>query len=117
MHQLYRYIAAIKGEQSSIKLVDRIAVDTSYDDAGVRVEGEEVTFRFSNGVSLDMKTEFEHLSPENEGADDLICSEYWISYRVSSVPPGLSVTPQEKFFTNRCQEAFWLKMQRIQADL
>lgn len=109
MEQLFSYISAIEGGASPVRLVDTVdrLVDHSDELAEVRVK--ESLYRFSNGVELLYRREQE----QRQSADQL-CAECWISYRVLN-NRGFAISPNQKSFSNPCQQRFWLKMQAAQS--
>ncbi|MZI95662.1 hypothetical protein F9817_20990 [Vibrio sp. CAIM 722] len=105
MTSLFDYIAAVKSQPSSvfISTVEHNTVDDSDGD----VPEEESWYRFTNGALIRQQVEFDE--PVN---DDQVCQECWISYEVMEQPQSADITPRKKIFTNRCQETFWIKMNR-----
>ncbi|WP_417760505.1 hypothetical protein [Shewanella sp.] len=78
------------------------------------LERIERTVVFADGAIIRQVTEVE---TETDGAAaDNICGDDWISYQVLQQPPQANITPLQKQFTNRCQQAFWLKIQVAQQE-
>ena len=103
MTSLFDYIAAVKSQPSpvSISTVERNSVNASDGPE------EESWYRFTNGALIRQQVEFDE--PVD---DDQVCQECWISYEVMEQPQSADITPRKKSFTNRCQETFWIKMNR-----
>lgn len=116
MNNLSTYVAAInqvvvnKAASNEFITEQLFATDSSEDD-GIVTESTERLVTFANGVQVKQTIEFDDVEEDA----DVVCAECWISYAVISAPEGLMIQPQRKHFINKCQEAFWLKMQRAQA--
>lgn len=107
MNQLFTYIEAINGVDEKVRIVNKVITNNSYNDQGITVTSFESLLSFSNGVILKHCIEFDELPPSSE-----VCAEYWISYEVIDSSTE-SVSPMKKTFINKCQESFWLKIQKM----
>lgn len=107
MDNLCTYIAATKGEVSTVSLKSAQSFDKSYTDQGIVVNCIESIFQFSNGVVMKCCSEFDLIE-----VNEQVCPEYWISYEVISESSNIHISPKRKTFTNQCQEAFWLKINK-----
>lgn len=105
MNNLCTYIAATKGDVSSVILESSQSFDKSYIDQDIVVNCLESIFHFSNGVVIKLCTESDLTE-----ANDQVCPECWISYEVISEIGDTKISPKRKTFINRCQETFWLRI-------
>ena len=108
MSNLCTYILTTKGEQTELKLELYESFDKSYTDQGIEVNCIELMFYFSNGVVLKYVNESGSIEEHEQ-----LCAECWISYEVVFEPAGICISPIKKSFINQCQEAFWLKMNKL----
>ncbi|CAM3156446.1 hypothetical protein [Moritella viscosa] len=106
MNQLFTYIEAINGVDEKVRIVNKVITNNAYNDQGVTVTNFEALLSFSNGVILKHSIESDELPPSSE-----VCPEYWISYEVIDSSTE-SVSPMKKTFLSKCQESFWLKIQK-----
>ena len=109
MNQLYTYIEAINRVDGKVFIVSQVVTDNSYKDQGVAVNSYETIFSFSNGVVLKYDVEFDEVPLSSE-----VCAECWISYEIIDSLTE-TISPTKKTFVNKCQESFWLKMQKHRA--
>lgn len=108
MHRLYTYLCGIHARSSQVRAINKTeSVERFFDEENV-IEEREILYEFSNGVTLLCKMESDSFQ-----SDDL-CRECWISYEVVH-DGGHAISPRKKQFYNRCQEAFWMKMQEEHA--
>lgn len=112
MNDLFKYVSALHEENVEFSIAEQVLRESTAIEDGIFVESSELVVQFENGVTLKRQIERDHADRH----DDDVCSEYWISYEVVSQPISLDVMPKKKTFTNRCQEAFWLKMNKIQSN-
>lgn len=110
MNQLITYVSALKDKQSSQSIVEIAERDTSFTDGDTLIHGRERLITFANGVVLKQQIEFDECS--NSQSTQAVCSECWISYQIIFQPEFLSIQPKKKQFINRCQEAFWLRINK-----
>ncbi|MFQ6370594.1 hypothetical protein [Shewanella sp. YIC-542] len=113
MNHLFTYALALEDAQNGPAIAAQTASETYSEDDGVVIEHHEWVVEFANGVTLQKQLERDHI----DVADDQVCEECWISYRIIAKPEHLHITPMVKNFTNHCQEAFWLKLHKTQAAL
>ena len=108
MNSLYRYLHVIAyQEQEGLPSVVKVSsADHSYEDAGTNVTCTASRYEFSDGAIICCTEE------SDDDENDALCAEYWLTYRVLEHPEKV-IEPATKQFTNRCQQAFWLKMQAV----
>ncbi|WP_232472014.1 hypothetical protein [Vibrio gazogenes] len=111
MNHLFTYVLAMKENIAGLSVVERTQCNRCVEDDGHCIENSEFVVKFENGVTLRKQTEIDQI----EQVNDEICSECWITYEVLAQPDHLTIAPSRKTFTNRCQEAFWLKINQVQA--
>jgi hypothetical protein len=105
MHRLYTYLCNIHALPSTVCTVKKTEnIEESIDGNNI-IEECETIYEFNNGVKILCKTESDTFQ-----SDD-ICCECWISYEVVH-DGGYLIHPLKKQFYNRCQETFWMKMQK-----
>ncbi|AUD58801.1 hypothetical protein AYJ58_04545 [Shewanella sp. Pdp11] len=109
MQQLASYILSIHGYPSLVSVVNQSSKSHSYQDNDLTIHEVETLYHFDNGVVICQQTEQDQLMLET--TSDNVCEDYWINYRVI-VSSGIVISPQQKSFSNLCQQGFWLKMQR-----
>lgn len=110
MNQLVTYISAIKTGIPDRLISERQIKEDNLLDDGIVTTCREQTISFVNGVTIRQSMEID----QDVGHHRAACPECWISYEVVSAPPGLDISPKRKVFANKCQEAFWLKINAIQ---
>ncbi|HIF9235821.1 TPA: hypothetical protein ACX6QH_002179 [Photobacterium damselae] len=110
MIPLYNYIAAIKGHNLEQRIASTDIEKYVVNDDGVLVETLIKTVKFEDGVVVQLEEEFEQVHFQEEG----VCPECWISYEVLFSPESINISPNKKHFINRCQESFWLKINKAQ---
>ncbi|HIF9060071.1 TPA: hypothetical protein ACX6MH_000216 [Photobacterium damselae] len=108
---LYNYIAAIKGHSSEQRIASTDIEKYAVNDDGILAERLTKTVKFEDGVVVQLKEEFEQVQFQEEG----VCPECWISYEVLFSPESIDISPNKKHFINRCQESFWLKINKAQS--
>ena len=106
MQQLASYILAIQGYPSPVSVVSHTQEQQSYRDDNAEMCESLTLYHFDNGVVVSL------LSEQDKQADEpnAVCEDYWLSYRV--VTTNIAISPQQKSFSNLCQQGFWLKMQQ-----
>ncbi|MGI2209959.1 hypothetical protein ACROAD_17125 [Shewanella baltica] len=114
MQQLASYILAIHGYPSLVSIVSQSSKNHSYQDNDLDIHEVEMLYHFDNGVVICQQTEQDQLMIE--AASDSVCEDYWINYRVIA-SSGIVISPQQKSFSNLCQQGFWLKMQRDRSSI
>ncbi|MGE6435474.1 hypothetical protein [Shewanella baltica] len=114
MQQLASYILAIHGYPSLVSVVNQSSKSHSYQDDDLTIHEVETLYHFDNGVVICQQTEQDQLMLET--ASDSVCEDYWINYRVIA-SSGIVISPQQKSFSNLCQQGFWLKMQRDRSSI
>lgn len=112
MNNLFTYILAMEENLVGLSVIETTLYDYSVEEVDTFIESSELVVKFENGVTLRKQTEVEQI----EQVNDIICSECWITYQVLCQPDNLTITPNRKFFTNQCQEAFWLKINKVQTS-
>ncbi|MEZ8096166.1 hypothetical protein L4D00_15210 [Photobacterium swingsii] len=113
MDNLFTYIAAIKGHSSDVVITNQATHSHQYIDDGVEVNEEQTSYVFNNGVVIQYHSEKDSIDGIAGHAADNVCEECWISYQV--LESGVyAIRPMKKVFNNKCQEAFWVKIQREQ---
>lgn len=105
MNNLCTYIAATKGDVSSVTLESTQSFDKSYTDQDIDVNCIESVFHFTNGVVMKHCSETDLIEISEQ-----TCPECWISYEVISESGDTRIFPKRKSFINQCQEDFWLKV-------
>lgn len=111
MNDLSDYVAVIQGKSSALVLLHCESHEHRYDDQGIMIDCRQSIFQFENGVCI------KYCCESDEVADDeQICPECWISYEVVDEPASISVHPKQKTFINYCQQDFWLRMNKLQAQ-
>lgn len=113
MNNLFTYVLAVKEHIVGLSVLETTQHGSCIEDDDTFIESRELVVRFENGVTLRKQTEVDH----TELVSDALCSECWISYEIIAQPDSLSITPNQKSFTNQCQEDFWLKMSKVQANI
>ncbi len=113
MDNLFTYIAAIKGHSSDVVIATQETHSHQYIDDGVEVNEEQTSYVFNNGVVLQYRSEKDSLNGTPEHTADNVCEECWISYQIVE-SDVYAIRPMKKVFNNKCQEAFWVKIQREQ---
>lgn len=104
MNRLYTYISAINSNNSLVRIINKIEkVQKKLDDEGV-IEECEIIYEFDNSVKILYKMESDSFESDQD------CQECWISYKVLN-NGEYYISPAKKHFYNKCQEAFWIKMQ------
>ncbi|MCS6097184.1 hypothetical protein [Shewanella baltica] len=114
MQQLASYILAIHGYPSLVSIVSHSSKSHSYQDDDLTIHEVETLYHFDNGVVICQQTEQDQLMIE--AVSDSVCEDYWINYRVIA-SSGIVISPQQKSFSNLCQQGFWLKMQRDRSSI
>lgn len=106
MTRLAHYLMAMKtpAYDGSVTVVAREQYDRSYQDQEVHVIYVESLVRFNDGALIRCSEELDQVESE------ALCAECWLTYQVVE-HPETPIEPAAKHFTNRCQQAFWLKMQ------
>ena len=112
MTDLITYILAFNTNDSSI--IDRKIQQHSYLEDGVEIHHTEERATFSNGAVMLKTTEFDKTL---DIFDDSVCPECWINYEIITQPSEDVISPKKKIFTSRCQESFWLKLQKTRTEL
>jgi len=110
MHRLSTYIRVINQIPDRVSVVEENCTESSYLDDGVQIFERETVYQFDNGVEVIQKLEWDSANTENSNNHDTACVDFWLSYEVSK-SNGCAIEPAIKQFHNRCQEAFWLKIQ------
>lgn len=105
MNRLYTYLCNIHALPSTVCTVRKTENIEKSTDGDNLTEECETIYEFNNGVKILCKTESDTFQ-----SDD-ICCECWISYEVVH-DGGYLIHPLKKQFYNRCQEKFWMKMQK-----
>ena len=108
---LVEYVAAIEGLASAKQIINRTTPEIEQLDESL--SSEEQSFYFADGAVISRQSEVD--SDDNE-FNDQMCKEVWIRYQVKIHPSINTIHPAQKSFTNRCQQSFWIKMQRQQAE-
>ena len=107
---LVEYVAAIEGLTSAKMIVgSSVPVIEQVDES---LSATEQYFRFSDGTVIAKQSE---MDSEERAECDQVCEEVWLKYQVATQPQAETIVPTQKSFTNRCQQSFWIKMQRQQA--
>ncbi|BDA58933.1 hypothetical protein NUITMVS1_03960 [Shewanella xiamenensis] len=106
MQQLASYILAIQGYPSPVSVVSHTQEQQSYRDDNAEICESLTLYHFDNGVVVSLLSEQDTQTDE----PNAICEDYWLSYRV--VTANIAISPQQKSFSNLCQQGFWLKMQQ-----
>ncbi|WMB72688.1 hypothetical protein RA178_20125 [Shewanella oncorhynchi] len=106
MQQLASYILAIEGYPSPVYVVSQSNKQQTYHDDNVEICESITLYHFDNGVVISKLSEQDKQAYES----DMVCEDYWLSYRV--VTAHIAISPQQKSFSNLCQQSFWLKMQQ-----
>ncbi|MEJ2765266.1 hypothetical protein VV869_15000 [Photobacterium sp. MCCC 1A19761] len=115
MNNLSTYVSALKGKETKVAIVEHQFTQHQCEEGGVTIDSVEHIVTFSNGVTLAMRQEFDHPDTFSEGVPEGICAECWITYEITDNLQYLPIRPRKKSFTNRCQEAFWLKINEVRA--
>lgn len=106
MQSLASYILAIQGYPSPVSVVSHTQKQHSYRDDNAEICESLTLYHFDNGVVVSLLSEQDTQADES----DAVCADYWLSYRV--VTADMAISPQQKSFSNLCQQGFWLKMQQ-----
>ncbi|ABK46612.1 conserved hypothetical protein [Shewanella sp. ANA-3] len=106
MQQLASYIRAIQGYPSPVSVISHSQEQHSYRDDNAEICESLTLYHFDNGVVVSLLSEQDTQTDES----DTVCADYWLSYRV--VTADMAISPQQKSFSNLCQQRFWLKMQQ-----
>ncbi|WNJ97212.1 hypothetical protein RND59_18580 [Vibrio ruber] len=110
MNHLFTYVSAVKNAPHELSIIEKVEHTSRCEADGIVTESCELVIKFDNGVTLRKCT-------EQDFSDDVtaaVCAECWISYEVIEQPDNLAVMPKRKSFTNPCQEAFWLEINKVQ---
>ncbi|EIZ2110762.1 hypothetical protein MOQ95_005502 [Salmonella enterica] len=105
MLRLYTYICNIHELPSAVTIVNKTENIERIPDGEYVIDEREILYVFNNGVEIIHKMESDTFQ-----SDD-VCRECWISYEVVH-DGGYAISPQKKQFYNRCQENFWMNMQK-----
>ncbi|WP_305405486.1 hypothetical protein [Photobacterium leiognathi] len=112
MNDLITYILAFNTNDSFI--IDRKIQQHTYLEDDVEIHHTEERATFSNGAVMLKTTEFDETL---DILNDSICPECWINYEIITQPQGEVISPKKKIFTSRCQESFWLKLQKTRTEI
>ncbi len=112
MNNLITYILAFNDDDPTI--IERQIQQQTIEENETSIHYTEERVTFSNGAVILKTTEFDETQ---DVLDDSVCPECWINYEVITQPSSVSITPKKKIFTSRCQESFWLKLQKTHANL
>lgn len=112
MNNLITYILAFNDDDPTI--IDRQIQQQTIEENETSIHYSDERVTFSNGAVIQKTTEFDETLDE---LDDSVCPECWINYEIITQPNNGKITPKKKIFTSRCQESFWLKLQKTRANL
>lgn len=112
MNNLITYILAFNDDDPTI--IDRQTQQKTLEENETNIHYTEERVAFSNGTVMLKTTEFDETL---DILDDSVCPECWINYEIITQPHNGKITPKKKIFTSRCQESFWLKLQKTRANL
>jgi len=113
MNNLFTYILAMNEGSDCLTFAEETNRAQTLEEDGVITESSELTAKFINGVTIRKLTELKSSAHFSE----VVCEECWISYEVIEQPNTINIKPKKKNFTNKCQEAFWLKIKKVQSDV
>ncbi len=103
MEKLFDYVAAIRGQASSLTISGMTVEKSSWQDQGFEVCKEVSEYRFDNGAIIRRTVERDNFPSE------AACAEQWITYEVISKGNAVAdISPARKVFENACRETFWL---------
>lgn len=113
MNNLFTYILAMNEGSGCLTFAEETNRAQTLEEDGIVTESSELTAKFINGVTIRKLTELESSAHFSEA----VCEECWISYEVIEQPNTINIKPKKESFTNKCQEAFWLKIKKVQLNI
>ncbi|UXI03121.1 hypothetical protein [Photobacterium sp. TY1-4] len=115
MNNLSTYVSALQGKETKVAIVEHQSTQHQCEEDGVIINAVEHIVTFSNGVTLATRQEWDHPDTFSEGVSEDVCTECWITYEITANLQHLPIRPRKKSFANRCQAAFWLKINDVRA--